>query len=105
MATVDFAKQEKMVIQVLMDCPSARDDDYILLAEIVKRYYPCLTEIPFVRALSEHEQLEVPSFESFTRVRRKIQERIPALESKRKKEKRAKTEAQFRNYAKGVAFE
>ena len=104
MATVDFAKQEKMVIDTLMNCPEARDDDYIMLAEIIKRYYPWLYEVSFGRALRDHEELGVPSFESFARVRRKIQSKVPALESKRKKEKRAKMEAQFRNYAKGVAI-
>lgn len=99
MTTIDFAKQEKMVIEVLALCPRTRDDDYIMMAEIIRRYYPALSNIPFEKAMREHESLGVPSFESFTRVRRKVQSKVPALQSKERRNRRAKREEEFKDYS------
>ena len=104
MTEVDFSKQEHMVFKILTRSLEARNDDYVLMAEIIAEYYPQVAELPFQTALREHEKYGVPSFESFTRVRRKIQASIPALRGNRKKKQRAEMEQQFRGYAREGLF-
>ena len=104
MTEVDFSKQEHMVFKILTRSLEARNDDYVLMAEVITEYYPQVAGIPFQEALREHERYGVPSFESFTRVRRKIQARIPALAGDRKRKQRAEMEQQFREYAREGLF-
>ena len=88
-----------MILEVLQEMEAARSDDYILYAEILERFYPEVALLPFRRALLNHKEISVPSYESIARVRRKVQRKYPELESERAKAKRARLESCYREYA------
>lgn len=92
-------KLEKVIKPILEECPQARNDDFILYAKVIKEYDPELLEVSAKRFLISHNALGVPNLKSIERVRRKLQEKYPELESDRAKEKRAKEEQAYYNYA------
>lgn len=59
------------VMQVLLDNPQARSSDKVLISEVYSRFYDVCNE-PFWMVMEEMTGL--PSFETITRCRRKIQE-------------------------------
>lgn len=95
-------KQEKIVEKILEEIPASRNDDYILYAEVIRRYYPDVEKIGFVEVLENAKILGLPSYESITRNRRKITEigRRPDLASDKVKEMRKGQETEYRAYAK-----
>lgn len=99
MTTAQLIGQEAMILEVLQDIEAARSDDYILYAEILERFYPEVAKMPFRKALMQHLEIAVPSYESIARVRRKVQRKYPEYESERAKQRRARLEIEYRNYA------
>lgn len=99
MAT-EILKQEPMIKQILEEVPITREDDNLLYAEIIRRYYSKVSNYGFLYTLCRHKELCIPSFESIMRVRRKVQKKHPELTSEKTKAKRALQEAQYREYAK-----
>lgn len=100
--TVDkLLKQEEIVKPILEQHPETRSDDFLLYAEVLREYRPELTELSVIDFFVAHKDLYCPSYDSITRVRRRIQKKHPELCSERAKAKRAKEEAQYRAYAKG----
>lgn len=94
--------QEAMVLEVLQEVEAARSDDYILFAEIIDRFYPEVRSIPFCVALMRHNEMAVPSYESITRVRRKVQRKFPEFESERARARRERREQVYKNYARSL---
>ncbi|MCR5705168.1 MAG: hypothetical protein K6G85_11225 [Eubacterium sp.] len=93
-------KIEDNVKAILEEKKETRGDDYVLYAEYVDRFFPDLRGKSFKELFCQHKELGLPSFESITRLRRKIQERSLALrptESTRQKRKSA--EQDFISYA------
>jgi hypothetical protein len=99
MTTAHLIGQEAMVLEVLQEVEAARSDDYILFAEIIERFYPEVGMIPFRTALVMHNEMAVPSYESITRVRRKVQRKFPELASERAKARRERLEGIYKEYA------
>lgn len=64
---------KEQVEYILYTCPRSRDDDFILINEVYKRYYFNTNTISFDNMLNNHKYYKLPSFESITRARRKLQ--------------------------------
>ena len=99
MTTAQLIGQEAMVLEILQDVEAARSDDFILYAEVLDRFYPELAMIPLHSFLVAHDGIGAPSYESITRVRRKVQRKYPEYESERAKKRRQKQESVYREYA------
>ena len=94
-------KQEEIVKPILEQHPETRGDDFLLYAEVIREYRPELAELSVLDFFVAHSNLYCPSYNSITRVRRRLQRKYPELLSEKAKEKRAKEEAIYREYAKG----
>lgn len=93
-------KQEDIIRPILEQCPETRGDDFLLYAEVIKEYRPELAELRVIDFFVAHKDLYCPSYESVSRVRRRLQAKYPELLSDDAKAKRAKEEAQYLKYAK-----
>jgi hypothetical protein len=90
---------EKVVELILKNVPQTREDDFLLYAEIIRRYNPKLLELPAMTFLVSHNAYSVPNIKSVERARRKVQEKHPELASERAKRKRAKAEQTYFEYS------
>ena len=72
----------KEVKEALEKYPKTRDDDMFLYGCILKVECPEVLHMEVRDMLHRHKELKVPSLESVTRCRRKIQEEFPQLKSK-----------------------
>lgn len=91
-------KVEPLVYKALVDIPATRDNDFILIHEVLKNFVD--TKMSISTALNNHVILGLPSFASIIRIRRKLQAQYKELEGTKVKEQRAKEEQEFRDYAK-----
>lgn len=91
-------KVEEIVYQILMSNPKTRDDDFELVAEYYYRLCPDIMNMKFSYVFLGHKEFGLPSFESITRARRKIQARHIALASKKVMQKRKQLENEYINY-------
>ncbi len=89
---------ENKVEQILRDNPKTRDDDHELIAEYYNREHPEVLNMPFRYVFLGHNTLQLTSFKSIERARRKVQARFPELASKKTKLKREKLEQEYKNY-------
>lgn len=70
---------QEMVEVALMVDPATRDDDCVLYAAVCIRINPLAVATELGTALRNHERYGLPSFESVTRARRKVQSNHPEL--------------------------
>lgn len=77
MVKLDYLEQ--LVTECLEYSQQARDDNFILIADVIKRLQPDTRDYSFQMTMRNHEMLNIPSFETITRVRRKILEKRPDL--------------------------
>ena len=96
-----LVKQEEVIKPILEQHPETRGDDFLLYAEVIREYRPELAELSVIDFFVAHKELYCPSYESVTRVRRRLQEKHPELCSDKIKEKRAKEQNEYKAYAKG----
>ena len=85
-------KVEEIVYQILMSNPKTRDDDFELVAEYYYRLCPEVVNMKFSHVFLGHKEIGLPSFESITRARRKIQAQHIALASEKTIQKRNQLE-------------
>lgn len=92
-----------LVKDILEDHPDTRDDDMKLYAwacyelrEETGAECRLTKETSFVDALYYHKKYGLPSYESISRARRKVQEQIPNLAGNRRAKK--KKEDEYRTY-------
>ena len=87
---VKFRKIEPIVLECLENNLETRIDDFILVYQVYKRYLTglCFDAYTFKDVIENHKTLKLPSFESITRCRRKLQELHPDLASEKTKNKR-----------------
>lgn len=85
------------VAQILRDYPRARDDDNLLIALVYRNFYN-VGAASFFEVMAEFKTLELPSPESITRYRRKLQEEMPLIygASGQTRKERAKEERIYR---------
>ncbi len=89
---------EDLVYEVLTKYPKTRDDDFELVLETYSTLCPSILDMNFRSILKEHKEYGLPSFESITRARRKVQAQFKELASEKTKLKRKRLENEYRNY-------
>lgn len=88
-------KVEATVKTILTNSTMARADDHYLYYCVVKTY----TNDEFVFAFIHHKHLQLPTFESVSRARRRVQAKFPELRADEKTEQaRLDKEIDFYNY-------
>ncbi|HPZ24177.1 MAG TPA: hypothetical protein PLC25_05000 [Bacilli bacterium] len=92
-------KIEELVKETMIDDPVSRDDDYILILEVLKKVNFDVNFQMFSTIMKTHKELGLPSLESITRARRKLQNKYPELRSSKQVEKARKMkEEEIKNY-------
>lgn len=93
-------KIEERVLNILLVYPDARGSDFVLYARYLQEYNPELKDTGLIYALTEAKRLNMPNYETITRARRKVQEKLPDLKpTKTTQRRRAASERAFREYA------
>ena len=100
----DTASIVKLILQ---DNEEARNSDDVLFANYImfagNKKGEDVSKISILNYLATHNELDIPSFESIARARRKIQELYPELRSSARIEAlREVNEAEFREFSKKV---
>ena len=88
---------EPLVREALIEHPITRDDNFHLYGVVLAHYID--VNMPLVEVFARHTELKIPSLETITRCRRKIQEREPELASQRAMEAREREEIEHEEYA------
>lgn len=89
---------ENIIIDVLERNKFTRKDDHMLYIEVCSDINPnCLDN--FMEAFKYRKEFELPSFESVSRCRRKVQERYPDLKEYNVAEKRYDKQVDYIDYA------
>lgn len=85
------------VAEILREYPRARDDDNFLIALVYRNFYN-VGSASFFDVMADFRALELPSPESITRYRRKLQEEMPLVygASGQTRKERAKEEKAYR---------
>ena len=92
----------KKVATVLQEYPRSRDDDFFLIAVLYRKYYN-VAALPFFDVMTNIKGLALPSPESITRIRRRLQEEAPLIygASGQVRKERAKEEERYREFFRG----
>lgn len=85
------------VKQILIAKPDTRDDDMKLYAYMVYSTVGLKPSVGFYEAVFHHSKYNLPSYESVTRARRKVQENEPTLRGE-KYLKRLERQEEYRQY-------
>lgn len=92
---------EDKVKAILQKNEDARNDDMTLYLIVCNTYLKGAGAMPFAEVMEQYKYLGLPSFESVSRTRRKLQARYPELAGSRPVQKmRATGEKAYRRYAK-----
>ena len=81
------------VKDILVRYPTARDDDMMLYALFCVEYTYVGHDETFYNVLCSAKKRKIPSYESVTRARRKVQELEMDLRGKRRQSRKAEEEA------------
>ena len=91
---------ENIVKIVLEENKDAREDDFVLITEVYYRLIPNISKISFSVVMLGHKELGLPSFETITRTRRKLQEKYSYLKpSKKIQDIRKKEQLEYISYS------
>lgn len=71
------------VKRIMTNWPNTQDDDFLLYAVFIAEGRYVSSNETFYSVMSTAKQRNLPSYESVTRARRKVQESEPALRGKR----------------------
>ena len=82
---------------ILAKYPQTRDDDMLLYGQYLYQEQKVGKEETFFKVLASASKRNLPSYESITRARRKVQEKEPSLRGKKYKQ-RQKTEQEYHEY-------
>ena len=92
---------ENKVKMILKKNKDARNDDMVLYLALCNLCLKDAGAIPLAEIMTQHKSLGLPSFESVSRTRRKLQAKYPELAGNRPTQKlRAAGEKAYRKYAK-----
>ena len=87
----------EQVKTILAKYPITRDDDMMLYGQFLFQNGKVGGEEKFYDVLASAKKRKLPSYESVTRARRKVQEKEPSLRGKRYSQ-RHKAEEEYRDY-------
>lgn len=85
------------VKRILTNWPATRDDDMLLYAIFIAEGKLVSSTETFYHVMSTAKQRKLPSYESVTRARRKVQEKEPDMRGKRYAQ-RMHEEAEYHEY-------
>lgn len=85
------------VKKILEQRPETRDDDMKLYAIFVHMTVGLKPSERFYEVMYNHSKYDLPSYESVTRARRKVQENEPSLQGE-KRAKRLEMEEEYRRF-------
>lgn len=92
----------KLVKQILIDEPLARNSDMYLYLKVCQKLNPSALTKPFWNVISALKHHNLPPFETVRRTRQKIQEKQPELAgSDAVEDARAELETEYREFARG----
>ena len=92
---------ERKVRTILAKNEDARNDDMVLYLVLCNACLKDAGALPLAEIMTQYKYLGLPSFESVSRTRRKLQARYPELAGSRPVQKmRATGEKAYRRYAK-----
>lgn len=86
-----------LVKDIMTKYPDTRDDDMRLYAIVVHKKAKISPSVPFYEAMYNHIRYNLPSYESVTRARRKVQEQEEELRGE-KYNKRKNLEEEYKQY-------
>ena len=86
------------VKRILTSWPATQDDDMLLYAIFLAEARCVSSSETFYRVMSTAKQRKLPSYESVTRARRKVQEKEPELRGQRYKARQAEEKAYHEHY-------
>lgn len=92
-------KVEKIVEKILEENIETRKDDFKLILEVFNKINENTKYIKFSYVLQNHKAMGLPSFESITRARRKIQERRQDLVDNKTAVKREEEIEEYEEYS------
>ncbi len=72
-----ISKVEPIVLETLINNPRSREDDYILIGEVLKHFVNIDSSMSYL--CNNHIELGIPSIGTITRCRRKLQASNPQL--------------------------
>lgn len=90
---------ESVVLSILEQSIIARKDDYVLIYLVCDRLNPNINDMPFGMAMYHHKEYQMPSWETITRCRRKIQAKRPDLVDSETARNRHEEEKDYIAYA------
>lgn len=97
---VDFGSVQDATRQVLKSYPNTRSDDGALVSKVIEIMNPAVKGLKFNFVIENRKALGLPSFETITRARRKVQAVYPSLRAcKEVEEARAGLEEEFKAFA------
>lgn len=85
------------VKRILEERPETRDDDMKLYAIFVHMATGMSPKVGFYEAMYNHFKYDLPSYESITRARRKVQEQVEGLRGT-KRQRRKEMEEEYRDW-------
>lgn len=95
----NMQKIEWIVECTLRSSKAAREDDFLLICMVYKEINETTLCKNFEYVMKNHQYLGLPSFESITRARRKLQNQYPLLKAEKKmKATREAEERAFKDY-------
>lgn len=84
---------------IMIKYPDTRDDDMRLYAIVVHQKTRMPASVGFYEALYNHKRYKIPSYESVTRARRKVQEKEEALRGAKYLERQKRREEYREEYS------
>lgn len=89
---------EPIVADALIYHPETRGDNFLLYIEVLRRFIN--VSMPMEDVFRRHKELGIPSLETITRIRRKLQESFPFLRDAEADEMRRREQEEHYNYSK-----
>ena len=80
------------VRKILLENPATRDDDMLLYGAFCAKFNLVSPDANFYEVMSTAKRNGLPSYESVTRARRKVQELEPYLGGEKRKERKKEAE-------------
>jgi len=88
----------ELVKGIMEKYPDTRDDDMRLYAIVVHQKTHLKPSVAFYEAMYKHSRYGLPSYESVTRARRKVQEQEEALRGKKYNDRKKRQEEYRQEY-------
>lgn len=80
----NYKSVEQLIFPILEEIPSTRDDDKVLYIELCKKENPQVLKMGFEQVFSNLNLFDLPSYDTVSRCRRKIQAKYPLLRGSEK---------------------